>query len=47
MSLGRVTLIAGGPDQRDQAGRLIALLLDGLKYGGQVTPAGYVPPGQP
>ena len=46
MSLGGVTLIAGEPNQRDQAGRLLDLLLDGLKYGGQVRQsAGYVPPG--
>jgi AcrR family transcriptional regulator len=30
MGLGGVTLIAGEPDQRDQAGRLLDLLMDGL-----------------
>jgi len=38
MSLGGVTLIAGEPHQRDQAGRLLDLLLDGLKHGRQATP---------
>jgi len=32
MSVGGVVLIAGEPDQRDQAGRLLDLLLDGLRY---------------
>jgi AcrR family transcriptional regulator len=33
MGLGGVALIAGQPDQRDQARRLLDLLLDGLRYG--------------
>jgi AcrR family transcriptional regulator len=31
--LSGVSLAAGGPAQRDQAGRLLDLLLDGLRYG--------------
>lgn len=31
MGLGGVTLIAGGPEQRELAGRLLDLLLDGLR----------------
>jgi AcrR family transcriptional regulator len=30
--IGGVSLVAGEPDQRDQAGRLLDLLLDGLRY---------------
>src|SRR6266566_4415771 len=30
-SLSGVSLVAGAPDQRDQAGRLLDLLLDGLR----------------
>jgi len=33
MALGGVTLIAGQPDQRDLARRLLTLLLDGLAVG--------------
>jgi AcrR family transcriptional regulator len=33
MGLGGVTLIAGEADQRDQARRLVDLLMDGLRYG--------------
>jgi AcrR family transcriptional regulator len=33
-SLGGVSLIAGDPAQRDQAGRLLDLLMDGLRYQG-------------
>ena len=33
MGLGGVTLIAGDTDQRDLAGRLLDLLIDGLRYG--------------
>lgn len=32
-SLSGVTLAAGAPDQRDRAGRLLDLLMDGLRYG--------------
>jgi AcrR family transcriptional regulator len=32
LSIGGITLIAGGPDQRQVAGRLLDLLLDGLRY---------------
>jgi AcrR family transcriptional regulator len=32
MGLGGVSLIAGQPDQRDLADRLLALLMDGLRY---------------
>ncbi|MCU1645254.1 MAG: TetR/AcrR family transcriptional regulator [Nocardia sp.] len=32
MSLGGITLIAGELDQRDLAGRLLDLLMDGLRY---------------
>ena len=32
MSVGGVALIAGEPDQRDQARRLLAILMDGLRY---------------
>jgi AcrR family transcriptional regulator len=32
MALGGITSIAGGPDQHDQAHRLLDLLLDGLRY---------------
>jgi AcrR family transcriptional regulator len=32
MALGGVTLIAGEADQRDLAGRLLDLLMDGLRY---------------
>jgi hypothetical protein len=32
MGLGGVTLIAGESDQRDLAGRLLDLLMDGLRY---------------
>jgi hypothetical protein len=32
MSLSGIALAAGGPDQREQAGRMLALLLDGLRY---------------
>jgi hypothetical protein len=32
MSIGGVALIAGEPDQRDQARRLLAILMDGLRY---------------
>ena len=35
MGLGGVTLIAGEPDQRALAGRLLDLLIDGLRYRGQ------------
>lgn len=35
MGLGGVTLIAGEPDQRALAGRLLDLLVDGLRYRGQ------------
>ncbi|GIG91103.1 TetR/AcrR family transcriptional regulator [Plantactinospora endophytica] len=31
-SLGGISLAVGEPDQRDQAGRLLDLLLDGLRY---------------
>jgi AcrR family transcriptional regulator len=31
-SLSGVSLVAGAPDQRDQAGRLLDLLLDGLRH---------------
>jgi AcrR family transcriptional regulator len=34
MGLGGVTLIAGEPDQRALAGRLLDLLIDGLRYRG-------------
>jgi AcrR family transcriptional regulator len=34
MSLGGVTLIAGDPSRHDLAGRLVDLLMDGLKYRG-------------
>jgi hypothetical protein len=27
-----ISLVAGAPEQRDQAGRLLDLLLDGLRY---------------
>jgi AcrR family transcriptional regulator len=40
MGLGGVTLIAGQPEQRDLAGRLLDLLIDGLKSrddGGQTS----------
>ena len=32
MSIGGVALIAGEPDQREQARRLLAILMDGLRY---------------
>jgi AcrR family transcriptional regulator len=32
LSIGGITLIADGPDQRQVAGRLLDLLLDGLRY---------------
>jgi AcrR family transcriptional regulator len=32
-SLGGVSLMAGEPGRRDQAGRLLDLLMDGLRYG--------------
>jgi AcrR family transcriptional regulator len=32
-SLSGVTLAAGAPDQRDTAGRILDLLMDGLRYG--------------
>jgi AcrR family transcriptional regulator len=32
-SLSGVTLAAGAPDQRDRAGRMLDLLMDGLRYG--------------
>jgi AcrR family transcriptional regulator len=32
-SLGGVSLMAGGPAQREQAGRILDLLMDGLRYG--------------
>jgi AcrR family transcriptional regulator len=35
MGLGGVALIAGEPDQRALAGRLLDLLVDGLRYRGQ------------
>jgi AcrR family transcriptional regulator len=35
MGLGGVTLIAGEPDQRELAGRLLDLLIDGLRYRSQ------------
>jgi AcrR family transcriptional regulator len=35
MGLGGVTIIAGEPDQRALAGRLLDLLVDGLRYRGQ------------
>jgi AcrR family transcriptional regulator len=31
-SISGVSLVAGAPEQRDQAGRLLDLLLDGLRY---------------
>jgi AcrR family transcriptional regulator len=31
-SLSGVTLASGGPDQRDRAGRMLDLLMDGLRY---------------
>jgi hypothetical protein len=34
-SLSGATLIAGEPSQRDNAGRLLDLLMDGLRYGAQ------------
>jgi hypothetical protein len=34
--LSGVSLAAGGPAQRDQAGRLLDLLLDGLRYGAEL-----------
>jgi AcrR family transcriptional regulator len=35
-SLSGVSLVAGEPDQRDQAGRLLDLLVDGLRYGARL-----------
>jgi AcrR family transcriptional regulator len=32
MAISGVSLVAGTPEQRDQAGRLLDLLLDGLRY---------------
>lgn len=32
LGISGVSLVAGTPDQRDQAGRLLDLLLDGLRY---------------
>jgi hypothetical protein len=32
IAISGVSLAAGTPDQRDQAGRLLDLLLDGLRY---------------
>ncbi len=37
-SLVGVTLVAGEPDQRDQAGRMLDLLMDGLRYRAAGTP---------
>ncbi|GGX44593.1 TetR/AcrR family transcriptional regulator [Streptomyces noursei] len=33
LSLSGVALVTGAPDQRERAGRLLDLLLDGLRYG--------------
>ena len=39
-SLAGVALITSAPDQRERAGRLLDLLLDGLRYGADGTPVG-------
>jgi hypothetical protein len=38
-ALQGVWLVAGGPDRTDRAGRLLDLLIDGLRYGAPGTPA--------
>ncbi|WP_329404225.1 TetR/AcrR family transcriptional regulator [Streptomyces melanogenes] len=38
-SLAGVALITSAPDQRERAGRLLDLLLDGLRYGADGAPA--------
>ncbi|GHF71612.1 TetR family transcriptional regulator [Streptomyces mashuensis] len=39
-ALAGVALITSAPDQRDRAGRLLDLLLDGLRYGADRPPSG-------
>ncbi len=38
MAVGGIALIAGEPEQRDQAARLLDLLMDGLRYGVPPSP---------
>jgi AcrR family transcriptional regulator len=38
IGISGVSLVAGTPEQRDQAGRLLDLLLDGLRYRPGLTP---------
>jgi hypothetical protein len=43
IGISGVSLVAGAPEQRDQAGRLLDLLVDGLRY----RPSGRNPRGTP